>query len=92
MSLQYGELRPILAAEIVSLVCGTPANFNGFRVFGFVAAASSLNGSQPNCTVFGRLMGWYITYTFSGLLAQLRNFARCKIHFASFKSCAFLFW
>jgi len=30
MSLQYGELRP--AAEIVSLVWGTPANFNGFRV------------------------------------------------------------
>ena len=28
---QYGELSP-LAAEIVSLVWGTPANFNGFRV------------------------------------------------------------
>jgi len=28
---QYGELRP-LAAEIVSLVWGTPGNFNGFRV------------------------------------------------------------
>jgi len=31
MSSQYGELRPI-AAEILSLVWGTPANFNGFRV------------------------------------------------------------
>jgi len=31
MSLQYGELGP-LSAEIVSLVWGTPANFNGFRV------------------------------------------------------------
>jgi len=31
MSIQYGELRP-LAAEIVSLVWRTPANFNGFRV------------------------------------------------------------
>jgi len=31
MSTQYGELRP-LAAEIVSLVWGTPGNFNGFRV------------------------------------------------------------
>jgi len=31
MSLQYGELCP-LAAEIGSLVWGTPANFNGFRV------------------------------------------------------------
>ena len=31
MSPQYGELGP-LAAEIVSLVWGTPGNFNGFRV------------------------------------------------------------
>ena len=31
MSLQYGELGP-LAAEIVLLVWGTPANVNGFRV------------------------------------------------------------
>ena len=31
MSAQYGELGP-LAAEIVSLVWGTPANFNGFGV------------------------------------------------------------
>ena len=31
MPLQYGELCP-LVAEILSLVCGTPANFNGFRV------------------------------------------------------------
>ena len=32
MSLQYGELS-ILEAEIVSLVWGTPANFNGFHIF-----------------------------------------------------------
>jgi len=31
MSPQYGELGP-LAAEIVSLVWGTPGNFNRFRV------------------------------------------------------------
>jgi len=31
MSLQYGEFGP-LAAEIVSLVWGTPAIVNGFRV------------------------------------------------------------
>jgi len=36
-----------LAAEIVSLVWGTPANFNGFGV-GFITAATSLNGSRPN--------------------------------------------
>jgi len=32
MSLQYDELRPTIAAEIVSFVWGTPANVNGFRV------------------------------------------------------------
>ena len=32
MSPQYGEFDP-LAAEIVSGVWGTPATFNGFRVF-----------------------------------------------------------
>jgi len=37
MPLQYGELRP-LAAEIVSLVWGTPANFNGFRVLAYCMA------------------------------------------------------
>jgi len=30
MSLQYGEL---IVAKTLSLVWGTPANFNGFRVF-----------------------------------------------------------
>jgi len=30
--LQCGEVRPASGREIVSLVCGTPANFNGFRV------------------------------------------------------------
>jgi len=37
-----------LAAEISSLVWGTPAHFNGFRVLGFFTAAMSVNGSQPN--------------------------------------------
>jgi len=32
MSPQYGELNGPLAAEIISLVWGTPANVNGFRV------------------------------------------------------------
>jgi len=35
------------------------------------------------CTVFGRLLGWYTTYAFSGVLVPLRNLARCKILFAS---------
>jgi len=42
-----------LAAEIVSLVWGTPGNFNGFRVFGSVrpTARQSSSGRQPNCGV-----------------------------------------
>jgi len=38
------------AAEIDWRVWGTPANFNGFRVLASLlqAAATSLNGSQPN--------------------------------------------
>jgi len=41
MSPQYGELRPILAAEIDPVVWGTPANLNGFRVL-----SALLLGSQ----------------------------------------------
>jgi len=40
MSPQYGELHGPLAAEIVSLVWGTPGNFNRFRVL-----ASLLHGT-----------------------------------------------
>jgi len=40
-----------VAAEIVSLVWGTPGNFNGFRVFGSVTAQQSSSGRQPNCGV-----------------------------------------
>ena len=38
----------LLAAEIVSLVWGTPANFNGF---GSVTARHSSSGRQPNCGI-----------------------------------------
>jgi len=41
MSPQYGELWPILVAEIDPVVWGTPANFNGFHVF-----AALLHGSR----------------------------------------------
>jgi len=36
-------------------------------------------------------LGWYTIYTFSGAFAPSRNFAMCKIHFAS-KSCILLYW
>jgi len=41
--------------------------------------------------MFGRLLVWYTTYTFSGALAPRQNFARCKIDFIS-KSCVRLYW
>jgi len=81
------------AAEIGSGVWGTPANS---KITGFASwqrYCSDVAQRKPTklCTVFGHLLGWYTTYTFSGVLAPLRNFARCKIHFA-FKSCAFVFY
>jgi len=81
-----------LAAEIGPVVWGTPGNFNGFRVLAALYC-SDIAQRKPTklCTVFGRCLGWYTTYTFSGVLAPLRNFDRCKIHFA-FKSCTLVFW
>jgi len=52
MSPQYGELGP-LAAEIVSLVWGTPANFNGFRVLASLLQqrrSTELRKSTKLCT------------------------------------------
>ena len=43
------------------------------------------------CTMFGRLLGCYAIYTFSGALVPWQNFTRCKIHFMS-KSCILLYW
>jgi len=43
MSPQCGELRP-LAAEIGSVVWGTPANFNGFRVLAALLHSTAVVG------------------------------------------------
>ena len=45
------------------------------------------------CTMFGRLLDWYtikLVYIFGGS-CPWRNFATCKVHFAS-KSCGLLYW
>jgi len=56
-----------LTAEIGSRVWGTPANFNGFDVLAsFLHRRRSTEANQL-CTMFGRLLGWYTMYTFSGL-------------------------
>jgi len=45
----------LLAAEIVSLVWGTPANFNGFRVFACSVTARQSSGErQPNSAALNR--------------------------------------
>jgi len=84
-----------LAAEIGPLVWGTPAIFNGFRVL--AALLQRRRSTEAKQTLAGvwpspGLVGLYTTYIFSGVLAALRNFAKCKIHFASSKSCALVFW
>jgi len=43
-----------LVAEIVLLVWGTPANFNGFSHLGSVTARHSSSGRQPNFAVLNR--------------------------------------
>ena len=40
-----------LAAEIVSLVWGTPGNFTGFRVLAALLHGTLVVGRQPNCGV-----------------------------------------
>jgi len=47
--------------------------------------------STKLCMMFVSLLCWYTIYTFWGLLPPLRNFVRCKIHFAS-KSSILLYW
>ena len=50
MCLQYGELG-LLAADIVSLVWGTPANFNGFRIWQRYCTALRYWASAKLCGV-----------------------------------------
>jgi len=77
----------LLAAEIDSLVWGTPANFNGFRVLASLLQRRRWYQRKQTklCTMFGRLLGWYniYIYIFLGALAPLWNIVRRNIHFAS---------
>jgi len=80
-----------LTAEISSLVWGTPANFNGFRVL--ASLPHRLRSPEANQTLHDVWpfpgMVHYI-YIFGGC-CPLRDFASSKIHFAS-KSCTLLYW
>jgi len=44
----------LLMAEICWRVCGTPANFNGFRVVAALLHGKSSSGRQPNFTALNR--------------------------------------
>jgi len=73
-----------LTAEIRSGVWGTPANFNGFRVLAWLLRPIKL------CTMYGRLLGWYIIIYIFGDFCPLTKFRHVH-HFAS-KSCVLLYW
>jgi len=81
-----------LAAEIGPVDWGTPANLNGFRIL--AALLQQRRSMEANQTLHGV---WpspglvHYRYIF-GVFTQLQNFATCKIHFASSKSCALVFW
>jgi len=63
-----------LTAEIDSVVWGTAANFNGYRVLpSLLQRRRSPEANQTLHDVW-RCLCWYTTYTFSGALAPLTEF------------------
>ena len=80
-----------LAAEIVSLVWGTPANFKGFCVLPTsLLRRRSLEANHTLHDVWPYPALLHYIYIFGGSCPR-QNFARCKIHFTS-KSCVLLYW
>ena len=73
----------LLAADIISLVWGTPANFNGFRVLASLLQrrrSTEANQTLHNVWPLPGLVDYI--YIFGGC-CSVTEFARCKIHFAS---------
>ena len=54
-------------AEISWCVWGTPANFNGFRVYASLLHDFGQRRSTKRCTMCGRLLGCYTIYIFGAL-------------------------
>jgi len=81
----------LLTADIGSLVWGTPANFNEFRVLAsLLQRRCSPEANQTLQNVWpspGLVLYIYIF----GAFAPWRDFARCKVHSAS-KSCVLVYW
>jgi len=80
-----------LMAEIGSGVWGTPANFSGFRVLASLLQRRRSPGAIQTLHDVWPSPGQLCCVFILGALAPLRNFARCKVHFAS-KSCLLLYW
>jgi len=81
-----------LAAEIGPVVWGTSANFNGFHVL--AALLQRRRSTEANQTLHGV---WpfpaLVHYIFRGFLpGRYGILPGEKIHFASSKSCALVFW
>ena len=90
MPAEYGEIGP-LAAEIGSVVWGTPTNFNGFHVLPLLLQRRrSPEANQTFRDVWPSICFVHYVYI-SGAVAPRQNFARCKIYFTS-KSCVRLYW
>jgi len=81
-----------LPAEIGLPVCGTPANFNGFRVLAsLLHRRRSTDVNQTLHDVWPSLGLVRYIYIFEGS-CTLTEFCKVqKIHFAS-KSCVLLYW
>jgi len=83
MSTQYDELAPTSGWEQFTSLWH-PSKFQRVLRVGFVTALTSLNGRQPNCTMFCRLLGWHTTgiiiYSFRGS-CPLREFCQVQNSF-----------
>ena len=91
MSTQYSELRSTSGWERFGCL-RHPNKFQRVSRLGFVTAATSFIRSQPffaRCLAISRAGTLYVH--FSGAFTPWRNFATCKLHFAS-KSSVRLYW
>jgi len=86
-SSQYGELRPTRGWDRFGSL-EHPIKFQRVSRLGFVTAATSFTGGQPN---FTRLLGCYNIYTFSGALPPDGILPRAKFTLRP-KSCVLLHW
>ena len=78
MSQNMANVGP-LTAEIDSGVWGTPANFNRFHVLPSLYCSEVAHRKPTKlCTMFSRLLGCYIVYTFLGGSCSLMEFCQVQ--------------